>query len=61
MNQDKLVRLTKAQMSELEQIKSEIKKNGGYCSANQLIRDSIQIFLKQYRDKAIQNYSPAYD
>ncbi len=58
---EKLILMTTSQRKRLEDIQKNIEKNGGQVSANQLIRDSIQIFLDHYRDKAIQNYSPAYD
>jgi len=61
MYHEKLVRLTETQHEELDCVKNVIKKNGGYVSCNQLIRDSLQIFLENYQEIAIKKYSPHYE
>ena len=43
---EKLILLTKAQREKLENIQKNVKENGGHVSMNQLIRDSIQVFVQ---------------
>lgn len=57
---EKLILLTATQREKLESIKRNVEKNGGTVSANQLIRDSIQIFIENYQEAAIKKYSSFY-
>ena len=54
---EKLVLLTMSQREKLEDIQRIVKNNGGNVSANQLIRDSLEIFLENYEDIAVKKYS----
>lgn len=58
---EKLILLTTEQKEKLESIKRNVKNNGGSVSANQLIRDSLHIFLESYQKTAIKKYSPYYE
>jgi predicted lactoylglutathione lyase len=58
---EKLILLTASQREQLEDIQKNVKENGGNVSANQLIRDGIQIFIENYQEAAIRKYSSFYD
>lgn len=60
MYYEKLIRITEEQKSELKAIQTKIFNNGGYISLNQLIRDSIQVYLTNCHEEAIKKYSPYY-
>lgn len=57
---EKLVLLTVSQREKLEDIQRIVKNNGGNVSANQLIRDSLDIFLDNYDDIAVKKYSSSF-
>jgi hypothetical protein len=57
---EKLIRITNEQKKELEHTKKTICHNGGNVSLNQLIRDSIEVFLDNCHEEAIKKYSPFY-
>ena len=57
---EKLILLTSSQREKLMNIQRNVQENGGHVSANQLIRDSIQMFLENYEDAAVKKYSSAF-
>ena len=57
----KLVNLTLEEKEGLESIQDEIKEKGGNISTMRLIEDSILIFVKYYREQAVEKYSPIYN
>lgn len=60
MKYDKVMRFSEEQKAGLKDIQNQINHNGGHVSINQLIRDSVEIFLIKYREKAIEKYSGFY-
>ena len=58
---EKVILLTENQREKLEDIKNTVKVNGGHVSANQLIRDGVELFLEKYHEDAIRKYSTFYD
>lgn len=58
---EKLIRISNEQKKELENTQKTICHNGGNVSLNQLIRDSIEIFLNNCQEEAIKKYSPFYE
>lgn len=57
---EKLILLTSSQIERLEKIQKSVKKTGSAVSVNQLIRDSVQIFLENYGDVAVKKYSSTF-
>jgi len=53
----KLVNLETDQKNELDEIQRQIIENGGNVSLMALIIDAIDIFINQYGDAAIKQYS----
>lgn len=56
----KLINIDPEAKNRLEDIKKEIKDNGGEISITRLIEDSIRIFILYYGKHAIEKYSPSY-
>jgi Arc/MetJ-type ribon-helix-helix transcriptional regulator len=54
---EKLILLTSSQREKLENIQRTVKDKGGYVSANQLIRDSLEMFLESNEENAIKKYT----
>lgn len=53
----KLVYLDPESKQDLDWIKEEIKQRNGTVSVNQLINDSIEILILNYRDQIIKEYT----
>jgi hypothetical protein len=60
MKYQKLVHLRPDQKEALDEIQEQVKQNGGYVSAMRLINDSIQVFIDNHKEEAIERYSPIY-
>lgn len=56
----KLVQIKPEQKEALDEIQEIVNENGSHVSITRLIQDSIQIFVDNYRDEAINRYSPDY-
>jgi len=54
----KLIHLTNIQKEKLDEIAHEISEQGGAVAITELIRDSIQILIDNYRDEIINRYTP---
>ena len=54
----KLIQLSNIQKENLEEIAYEVSEKGGEVAITQLIRDSIQILIDNYRNEIIDRYAP---
>lgn len=54
----KLIYLNSKQKEKLQQIKKEVSSCGGDVSANQLIRDAIDILVCAYKNEIVKKYKP---
>lgn len=56
----KIVQLRDEVSDRLDEIKDEVTNRGGSVSITRLIRDAIEVYVRFYRDQAVEKYSPIY-